>query len=241
MSRHILPVLIANDLDPFFAIEIIMLFAVLIANYSVISLLGFYPGSTQIDVEALSISLVKAAYIPFILILTMVIYAIASSMENGRFLTYISFPYSPGRVTSYMFAYSAIYPGTLATAVFTLDSWAFSFSTWLLVPTDLLYYTLCFSTMFVGIGLFLAVLTRNSILASGIPGSIYVFILPATIGNNVNSALAYAVAGLYTLKAGSLATTSYIIGGIFEVVMGLILFAASLVIVRKMNLKATRR
>ena len=241
MSRYVLPALIASDLDPLFAIEILMLFGMLIANYSIISLLGLRPGQTQADAESFSISLLKAAYVPLVLILTLVVYAMARSLEDGRFLTYISFPYSSSKVTSYMFAYSAIYPAALAAAVFTGDSWAFSLFTWPLVPAELIFYTLCFSVMFAGIGLFLAVLTRSSILASGIPGSLYIFILPAIISHNVNSSFMYAIAGLYLLKSGDPLSTTYIYGGIFEILMGIVLFIASMVLVRRRNLRPARR
>ncbi len=241
MSRYVFPALIASDLDPFFAIEILTLFGVLIANYSIISLLGLRPGQTQADAESFSILLLRAAYVPLVLILVLVIYTMARSLEDGRFLTYITFPYSSRRVTSYMFAYTAIYPAVLCAAVLTGDSWAFSLFTWPLVPAELVFYTVCFSVMFAGIGIFLAVLTRSSILASGIPGSLYVFVLPAIISHSISSSLLYAVAGLYFLKSGNPFSTTYIYGGVFEIIMGFVLFMVSVVLVRRRNLRPTRR
>ncbi len=241
MNKRVLLSLIAGDLDPFFSVEITILFGVMIANYSMIGLLEIQPGQTQEGVVSFAISLFKAAYVPFILALTLVIYSMARTLEDGRFLTYISFPYSVRKVTSYMFTYSAIYPGVLLAAAIAVDSWAFSFSTWPLVPAVLIFYITCFSILFESMGLFLATLTRSPVLAGGILGSLYIFIIPTTIHKNIKSALMYAIAGPNFLKARVSSNSLYIYGGIFEVIMGIALLLLSFEIIRRRNLRPVGR
>jgi len=237
MNKFALERLITIEMDPYFFVELIILFFVTVFNFYFIKFFGIPMG-----VFPLTGYILESIYFTYVIILIINIFMFANSLENGKILTFVSFGYNLRRVLISMFLWSVIYPALLITLVFSINVYIFEFMESLAGIAEFLYYLLSFSILAVGAGFFVTSLIKNPIISSGSILFFFIFISTNLFASSAkNNPLYFALTGFYSISYSHPFSSVFVYGGIIEIVLGLIMFLASVVIIRRRSLKAMRR
>jgi len=242
MNKFTLGRLISLEMDPYFLVEFLAAFAVFIADYSVIYLLGIQPGNTTVDIYAFTGSILRSIYFPYILILSLNVFMLTTFIENGKILTLVSFGYSARRVVASMFLWAVFYSTAIMTAIFTVNVYLFTFTESILALAEIAYFVLCLSIFVSGIGFLLATASKNAVVSTGSLVAFFMFIAPSLFGTGAeNNFFQYIFVGFSSIGLSDPFSSVFIIGGAIELIFGLLLFLGSLIVIERRSLRAERR
>ncbi len=242
MNKFALERFIRIEMDPYFVVELITAFFVTVFNFYFIKFSGIPMGEGSSGVLQFTGEIFNSIYLPYVIILTIIIFMFANSLENGKILTLVSFGYNLRRVLISMFLWSVIYPALITTLIFSVNVYTFEFMENFTGVAEFLYYLLSFSILAVGAGFFVTSLIKNTIVSSGSILFFFIFISLNLFSSGAkNNPLYFALTGFYSIGPSAPFSSVFIYGGILEIVLGLIMFLASVIIIRRRSLKPMRR
>ncbi len=242
MNKFALVRLINMEMDPYFLVEFLLVFAVFIVDYSLIYLSGIQPGNTTPDIYGFTGSILRSIYFPYILILSLNVFMVTTFIENGKILTFVSFGYSARRVIASMFLWAVFYSTALVTAVFTVNVYLFTFTVSILSLVEIAYFVLSLSIFVTGAGFLIAAAVGNSVVSTGTLVAFFIFIAPSMFGTGAESDFfQYIFVGFSSIGLFDPFSRVFIVGGAFELIFGLALFLSSLIVIERRSLRATRK
>ena len=242
MNKFALGRLINLEMDPYFLVEFLVVFAVFIADYSVIYLSGIPAGNTTPDIYNFTGSILRSIYFPYVLILSLNVFLVTTFIENGKILTFVSFGYSARKVVASMFLWGVFYSTTLVTAVFTVNVYLFTFTESILPLAEIAYFVLSLSIFVIGTGFLLATALGNPVVSAGSLVAFFMFIAPTLFGtSSENNFFQYIFVGFSSISLSDPFSSVFIVGGAIELIFGISLFLSSLIVIERRSLRAIRR
>jgi hypothetical protein len=242
MSKFPLIRLISIEMDPFFLVELIIVFSVFFANYSSIYLLGMQPTFSSPNIYHFTGDILDAIYFSYLLVLSFNSFMVISFLENGKILTLVALGRSVKSILAYMFLWAVLYPTIITALIFTVNVYFFEFSVFPAVFAEMAFYLVSFSVLFLGASLLFGSSIRNPVVSAGSFFALFFFILPQFLGNNAkNNPIFYALAGFSYVGSYHPFSNVFVEGAILELVMGILLFALSIKVVERRGIKPVRR
>ncbi|CAC12155.1 hypothetical membrane protein [Thermoplasma acidophilum] len=234
--------LISVEMDPYFLVELIIIFSVFIADYSLIFLYGTQAGGSSLQVYNFTGSLLNSIYFPYVLVLSLNIFMVTIFLENGKILTFVAFGRSVRRVLTCMFLWAVLYSTVITSLIFTVNVYFFEFTESPVVFAEMVFYLASFSVLFTGAGFLIATSIRSPIVSAGSLIAFFIFISPTFFGKNADTnSLSFALTGFSHIGLYTPFSNVFVDGGILEFVIGAVLFALALMIIERRSLKPMRR
>lgn len=242
MSRFAFLRLISVEMDPYFLVELIIIFSVFISDYSLIYLYGTQPGGSLLEVYNFTGSLLNSIYFPYILVLSLNIFMVTVFLENGKILTFVAFGRSARSVLTSMFLWAVLYSTVITSLIFTANVYFFEFTELPAAFAEMVLYLASFSVLFTGAGFLIATSMRSPIISAGSLMAFFIFVSPSIFGKNAHSnSFSFAITGFSHLGLHTPFSNVFVEGGILEFVMGAVLFVLALMVVERRSLKSMRR
>lgn len=242
MSKFALQRLISIEMDPYFLVELLIIFSVLIADYSIIYLYGMQPGSSSLQVYNFTGSVLNSIYFPYVLVLSLNVFMVTAFLENGKILTLVTFGKSAKGVLTYMFLWAVLYSTSITALIFTVNVYLLEFTESLAAFAEIVFYLASFSVLFIGAGFLLATSIRNPVLSAGSLIAFFIFVSPPFFGKGADAnPILFAFTGFSHIGVSTPFSGVFVDGGVLEFVLGAVLFVLALIVIERVSLKPMRR